>query len=227
MAEGCKMFSYIHARSVPFSWVASMIRMGRKYIIDTFFKYGMDRIDFEFPATLKEYRERPRHYTQIDAYDGLEFDVLNFLEEISLEHTHPAAYFRVACMSVDQIHKGTIRPNGTRAVLSLRNKEKVFVGRIKAMDGHMKAYSIWCQTGQVLSDHNRRTCGLQRAILHIFMQDFSEYAHLCDEWPSQISKDFNLCNSCTEFGKEMFDMLAPVLWEQLPFFFGLQMKEIA
>lgn len=159
-----------------------MLRMGRKYMIDAFFKYGMDRIDFEFPATLKEYRERPRNYTQIDAYDGLEFDVLNLLEELTPEHTNAVAYFRAAGMSVNTIHKGAIRPDGTRAVLSIANKEKVLVGRIKAMNAHMKGYSAWYRDAQNLCN-NRQKCGSQRAMLNICTQDFSDYAHFSDEWP--------------------------------------------
>lgn len=88
-----------------------MIRMGRKYIIDSFFRNGMDRIDHDYPANLDKYRglEEPSH---IDDNSDVVFQVVNLLEELGQEYIHPSALY-IACQSDIDVICGGIEANDT------------------------------------------------------------------------------------------------------------------
>jgi hypothetical protein len=92
-----------HQKATPFPYIASFVRLGRKYDFKVLFDIAVERLAFESPTTLKEYdtlfdapKGTPPETTKTVPYGGIYRDMLTLLRENGLQKMLPCAYLRLS-----------------------------------------------------------------------------------------------------------------------------------
>lgn len=213
--------SNLHSSRVPFSWAASIIRMGRKYMIDEFLRLGMDRINYECPSTLEEFRTQRQSFTQFDGYRGLDIDIVNFLEEMGPDYRNPIAYYMVAYVNINRIVEGQNREDGSRADLLPYVKIRVLAGRARLLQTQIRALCVWDEAIKGVCN-DRDHCKSREAFLDmVTTEDIEASEELLVGWQGVMNEDYHLCDPCDLAGRLTFERCGPPMWAELPSYFDL------
>ncbi|KAJ7649974.1 hypothetical protein FB45DRAFT_730788, partial [Roridomyces roridus] len=124
-------------KSLPFSVIASHIRLGRKYDLQEFLQAMVQRLTHENPRTLEEYdllRMPDGRYppTLVDWYPGLIVDLLALARENNLFALLPCAYLRLLSSTLSnkaELLTGIGRPDGSLAKLSPEDQRVCILGQ--------------------------------------------------------------------------------------------------
>ncbi|KAJ7770507.1 hypothetical protein B0H16DRAFT_1306595 [Mycena metata] len=126
--------------AIPFAYIASFVRLGRKYEFMSLLKIALGRLAFENPPTLKEYdalletlrlaagKYVPHSTTRIVDYPGIRQDTVTLARENGLVALLPCAYYRVLSGGAAEIFKSTLQPDGTNSQLSCTDHRICTVG---------------------------------------------------------------------------------------------------
>jgi hypothetical protein len=97
-----RVLSLFNQKCLPFPVIASLVRLGRKYDFEKLLCEAVDRLKFEYPATLDNYdllktgKPVRRPMTRVKFYDGIHFDVITLSRENEIYSVLPCAYYRSA-----------------------------------------------------------------------------------------------------------------------------------
>lgn len=193
-----------------------MIRMGRKYLNDVFFRNGMDRIDNEWPSQMENYRKVIKQYTWIDGYPGLTYDVLALLDDLGTEHAHPALLYAMSSTSGDSLLASVERPDGTLAALSPANRAMLLAGRLRLTQKQTEALLAWHKATRG-SCQQRKTCRADEHFEALVPQASGNMFVM--GWSSLDLR--GLCSSCEDAGLRIVEERGGLIWGELPTYFGL------
>jgi hypothetical protein len=94
-------------QAVPFSVIAAMVRMGKKYEIDYLRDEGLVRLKLEFPGKLDDFDKTPRSFPRThikcgsaDEQASMELEGINLGHECGIQTILPALYFQVVLTMV-------------------------------------------------------------------------------------------------------------------------------
>ncbi|KAJ7794295.1 hypothetical protein B0H14DRAFT_3497130 [Mycena olivaceomarginata] len=134
-----------HQKAIPFPYIASFVRLGRKYDFKVLFDIAVERLAFESPTTLKEYdtlfdafKGTSSETTKIVPYGGIYRDMLTLLRENGLQKMLPCAYLRLSKQTMDSIFGERLRPDGTLCALSPIDHRVCGVGRERLLEAQWK-----------------------------------------------------------------------------------------
>ncbi|KAJ7039805.1 hypothetical protein C8F04DRAFT_949202, partial [Mycena alexandri] len=219
--------------AIPFPYIASFVRLGRKYEFRNLFNIAVGRLAFENPATLKKYdalmdtlelaagKRVPHSTTRIVNYPGIRQDTLTLVRENGLLALLPCAYYRVLSYSIDEIFSGISRPDGTTSRLSSIDLRTCAVGleRVLAMqfmpDSPLGWIILWKPTDDCKSVS---TCQSWRDtfISSILISGPKVYS-----LSVLTLENTQLCVSCKEPAGRAAIAGRAKFWEDLPSFFDL------
>ncbi|KAJ6593492.1 hypothetical protein B0H19DRAFT_918799, partial [Mycena capillaripes] len=218
--------------SFPFPYIASFVRLGRKYDFKVLFDIAVERLAFENPRPLQEYDalldnlsaaagKRVGHSTtRIVPYKGIYHDILTLAKEHDLLAILPCAYFRIAKDSLENIYKEYPRLDGSPCVLSP-------VERAACALGHEKLFKAQWKTGNTLGCllawepafgcKQRTACQYRREGL------LRDILLLCEVRTTfRATKVRSLfCPVCAEPTEAAMTVGRAKMWEDLPSFFNL------
>ncbi|KAJ7502969.1 hypothetical protein B0H11DRAFT_2274387 [Mycena galericulata] len=132
-------------KALPFPYIASFVRLGRKYDFKELLDIAVERLVFENPTDVDEYEALLKPFkaspaddwkfqtTRIVHYPGIHHDILTLARENDLLTVLPCAYFRVSTFSLVEIFDGVPRPDGTIATLTSMDQRLCALGRERLM----------------------------------------------------------------------------------------------
>ncbi|KAJ7079561.1 hypothetical protein B0H15DRAFT_787917 [Mycena belliarum] len=207
-------------RSLPLPFIASMVRMGRKYEFKNLLAAAVECLTYENPTTLDAYDKSNLKIGNIVAYTttqikmkkSLVFDTAVLARENDLLTILPCAYFRLIDFYTQEILDGlsaTIR-------LPFPDQRSCILGREKLLKAQWEQH--W-----ILSDTRADGC---RSKLNCI-----EGRKFCRDWGLKQGvtilslkpdiADTTLCDLCwTSYSEEMHKGRKE-LWDKLPSFFDL------
>ncbi|KAJ7039779.1 hypothetical protein C8F04DRAFT_1084798 [Mycena alexandri] len=217
-------------KAIPFAYIASFVRLGRKYEFRNLFNIAVERLAFENPTTLKEYDAlidtlklaAGHSTTRIVDYRGIRQDTLTLARENGLLAILPCAYFRVVLRGAADIFKSTLQPDGTTSHLSCTDHRICAVGLEKVLATQFRPDSLlgwvilWKPTDgckSVSTCQSWRDSFLPR-ILSLAGSKVYSLSVMSFE-------DAQLCESCQEQAKPALIAGRTKFWEDLPSFFDL------
>ncbi|KAJ6589870.1 hypothetical protein DFH09DRAFT_1026995 [Mycena vulgaris] len=126
--------------ALPFPYIASFVRLGRKYDFKDLFDIGVERLAYENPSSLEAYdaltancKDKQYSTTRILYQRGLCLDTLTLACENKLFALLPCAYFRASKYPLLTIFNGISRADGTTAALSATDQRICALGRDKIL----------------------------------------------------------------------------------------------
>lgn len=94
-------------QALPFSVIAAMIRMGKKYEIHYLRDEGLVRLKLEFPEKLNDFDKTPKSFPRThikcvsaDEQANMEIEAINLAHECGIQTILPALYFQVVLKMV-------------------------------------------------------------------------------------------------------------------------------
>ncbi|KAJ7716512.1 hypothetical protein B0H16DRAFT_1388833 [Mycena metata] len=207
--------------AVPFTIIASVVRLGRKYEFEQLLEAAVDRLTFEYPKDLRQYDEVRRSLTRILPYPGIHYDVITLARENNLLSVLPSAYYR-ALESYTQaaLFDGVPRGNNTYSTLLPIDQRRCVVGREKLMQAQFGSANTlgFLQTAGVSDGcSNIQRCTAKKARV---LCRFSISGKLMALARVDMN-GWNECNACKEHFAEMIEAGRKEVWRQLPLYFEL------
>ncbi|KAF8989036.1 hypothetical protein BDQ17DRAFT_1257290 [Cyathus striatus] len=211
---------------LPFSVLASMLRLGRKYEIHSLRDEAAHRLRQEYPKTLQAWTSTCRNdFTSgIAETEHCIFDTLNLALEASLRTVLPAAYYECLLEEVVKIMFGIkLGDSNTLSRLLPESQAVCILARDKILNALPKytlSYlddrkTIPCRscisTVQCISARAELICKLWKPAPNIRLALF--------EWSDVLGK--GLCGNCFEEAKKHHAEGRKKMWDNLPSFFGL------
>ncbi|KAJ7668644.1 hypothetical protein DFH06DRAFT_982852 [Mycena polygramma] len=219
-------------KALPFPYIASFIRLGRKYEFKGLFDVALERLAFENPTTLEEYAalldsleaaagKRIFHYTtRIDHYSGIYHDMLTLARENELLAILPCAYFRMIAYSLVSIHlccMGKSRGQTEPPPSCLR---RTVLGYARLTQARWKPDNTfgWLVSSAVSEGcTNRSRCEERRQwILNTCLLGTSVAI-----FPRVQSVEKSFCTACVKVVRTVTEVGSAKMWQDLPSFFDL------
>ncbi|KAJ7668687.1 hypothetical protein DFH06DRAFT_205875 [Mycena polygramma] len=219
-------------KALPFPYIASFVRLGRKYDFKDLFDIAVERLAFENPTTLEEYTalgtvlstaagKRVSHSTtRIVNYRGIHYDMLELARENDLLALLPCAYFRVARLSLESIFEEIQRPDGTTCALSSMDRAICTRGHERLQHAQWKpdntlSWVVLWKCSDNCAEHKK--CDQAReSVLRSILFNPAVYAFIVIE---EIQKYF--CAGCAKMVGTSLATGQGKMWENLPSFFEL------
>ncbi|TEB27383.1 hypothetical protein FA13DRAFT_933338 [Coprinellus micaceus] len=124
-------------QAVPFSVIAAMVRMGKKYEIDYLRDEGLVRLKLEFPGKLDDFDKTPRSfprthikYGSADEQASMELEAINLGHECGIQTILPALYFQVVLTMANVLH-GNVEVRTDIVYQLVAGRDKLMLARSK------------------------------------------------------------------------------------------------
>ncbi|KAK7008225.1 BTB domain-containing protein [Favolaschia claudopus] len=210
-------------KSLPFSVVRALIRLGRKYDIKALFDTAVQRLTTEFPATLEEHDVLGLNYTVIDDYPGLELDVIALASETNIRTVLPYACYHAARLyNKNDFFDGVEKEDGTRTSLSVADIRRcVGVDLDLFMQQFQPGRTLgWARTWDFDDCTTESRCTSMRAlVLAAYMEGSGTvFNHFVKPTELRLSQ---FCPACSANIEECIVMGRKKIWEDLPVIFNL------
>ncbi|KAJ6631583.1 hypothetical protein B0H10DRAFT_1979452 [Mycena sp. CBHHK59/15] len=220
-------------KSLPFSVVSSIFRLGRKYDFKDLLASVVERLAFEHPTSWKQYQELYHDSgiyspSRIVPRTGIYLDFITLARENNLFSMLPCAYHRALLVHTQfQIFNGVTRRDGTGvAKLSSVDQQLCILAKSKLLQAQFEpGYTF----GWLLTDSmdpspeendctNLAECRRQRDSILLHLLFPSSYRGLTFLPPSLWAR---LCETCAGRAKASTEAGRQKMWEALPSFFDL------
>ncbi|KAJ7238578.1 hypothetical protein B0H12DRAFT_91188 [Mycena haematopus] len=208
-------------RALPFSVIASHLRLARKYDFRGVLETIVARLTHENPTTLDEYDalKMGNSYspTRIVNYQGLLYDTITLAGENNLLSVLPCAYYRALANIFDGIPRG----DGTIATLSPVHQRACNLGRTALLRAQWDFGHTFGWT-EDLADEIGCTepvgCGHKK---YLFFRRHVVRGSLAPFCSVSYVDSLNLCATCTQVVKGKMTVGRQRMWDLLPTFFEL------
>ncbi|KAJ7782672.1 hypothetical protein B0H16DRAFT_1402918 [Mycena metata] len=217
-----------HQKALDFPYIASFIRLGRKYEFKDLFHIALERLTDENPATLEAFdalyyppglsthagRGQP---TRITDYPGVYHDILTLARENELRSLLPWAY---VC---PEIFNGLPRPDGTTSLLSSTDTQLCIIGRDKLLRAQCSpdktfGWLVPSESNANGCKHHEICSRSRESIWYSFATSPRiQYALSTPKFLTRLP----FCDHCRERAKEGMTAGRAKMWEALPSMFGL------
>nr|GAT56158.1 predicted protein [Mycena chlorophos] len=216
----CDVFS----EAISFSYVAALVRLGRKYAFTALLKEGVQRILEDCPSTLAQFdvlKDKPPH---ILWYHGLEFDILALCQEMEIRTVLPYVYYRILAYPREEWVMGSKRPSGTIAMLSRENLRVCLLGDYLVTRTQLQPdYTLgWLLSPPTPSCRTSTKCMQDRCATHRWLMRVEPDA-VCGLLPRTALDDWiaRQCEACKKELKPLLQSGREKAWTDLPSFFEL------
>ncbi|KAF8068626.1 hypothetical protein FPV67DRAFT_1668702 [Lyophyllum atratum] len=179
--------------------LASLLRMGRKYVHEAMLREMATRVAREFPTTLEKWDSaRSAPFTAIAWTAGIEFDLIALAETYELQTALPALLYRVCRRySSEDRYEGIRRADGSIAVLSTRHQL-------------MCSIAERCLSSEVCQTFRLRTAvGIGRGAVRAL-----------ERWDAKWTGA--MCAECERRARGMVESGRQEVWKKLPGYFNLR-----
>ncbi|KAJ7686501.1 hypothetical protein B0H17DRAFT_1204182 [Mycena rosella] len=216
---------YSPYNALPFSVVAALIGLGRKYDFRELLDSAVARLMFDNPSTLKELdglnskldlQGSLSHTTRIIDYPGILFDMLTLARENDILVALPCAYFRAASYHTQaQI----LDANAFLGTSALAEQRRCILGRQKILTAQSRpGYTLgWVRSWAPAEGCTQpEECnGVRTELLHKCLDALST-------WALQFYDELGLtfCTAC-QAPTEAVRAGREKIWEDMPGFFDL------
>ncbi|KAF7315166.1 BTB domain-containing protein [Mycena indigotica] len=215
--------------SYKFAYVASLVRMGRKYDFGNLWDLALGVLEAEIPMTPAGYddlRAASNKTTFIEDYPGVYLDILSLLREQNILSLLPSAYYLVvAKYTMQELLDGVARGDGTTAVLAAAELRQCILSRYKIRSIQFEpSYALSCFRESIppayYSDKCRNNDTRSKSCVAVRLQQISAHSTFPALFPptSQLK---GLCSICLEEASEVLEAGRQKGWEDLPSFFDL------
>ncbi|KAJ7496923.1 hypothetical protein FB451DRAFT_1386270 [Mycena latifolia] len=213
-------------KALPFSVIAALIRLGRKYEFRDLLGLAAERLTYENPSTFDKYmalvKSQPGVYkpTRIEAYNGIDYDVITLARENNILSVLPSAYHRALITSDRaQLFDGIPRGDGTTASLAPVDQRRYVLGRERILKQQFQqGYTLGCLRRWDYDDDCTDLSRCTRGREDIFRQLLDD-GHLRTFGAFAIKNV--LCFECRRHASESIAAGRKKMWEDLPGFFDL------
>nr|GAT56159.1 predicted protein [Mycena chlorophos] len=209
-------------KTLPFSIVAALVRVGRKYDFSALVKAGVERITTDYPSTLTQYDALKGAPKSIASYQGLELDILSLCLEMGIRSALPAIYYGILELPHEQWATGFERPDGTIAQLSRESLKRCIVGQASILRTQLEpGYPLaWLCTPREACEYESSCLEDRMATYRWLMgprapQGCKLLSRTTDNWFE------GLCDSCSRLDQAMLHTGRKTAWTELPTFFDL------
>ncbi|KAJ7782647.1 hypothetical protein B0H16DRAFT_1446950 [Mycena metata] len=221
--------TFLGQKAIPLPYIASLIKLGRKYDFRKLLDAAMERLEFENPTTLSEYEARltknTPHYspTRIVPYPGIILDMLTVARENNILTALPCAYYRALTMPLASLFDGIPRGDGTVSSLAEAERRQCILSYQKLLGTQFRpGYSLaWVNTWAVEdSCAFPKQCNEVRNALRRYFSEQPKIYLLWNPLPTTV-----LCAvACVPCEKRTIDAMKEgrkKAWDELPSFFSL------
>ncbi|KAJ7745667.1 hypothetical protein B0H16DRAFT_1557782, partial [Mycena metata] len=213
-------------KALPFSVIASHLRLGRKYDFGPVLETVVERITHENPTTLEGYdalkTRNAYHPTRIVHYQGLLYDTITLAGENNLLSVLPCAYYRALVGTMPaEIFDGVPRGDGSVATLSPTHQRACNLGRTALL----RAQWAWGNTFGWTDDSPEEIgcedpfgCAQKK---YAFFRRHVERGSLAPFCSVAYVDSLSLCAMCTPDVKAKMIAGRQRMWDLLPAYFDL------
>ncbi|KAJ6478779.1 hypothetical protein C8R47DRAFT_630328 [Mycena vitilis] len=216
--------SFMSGEALSVDLLAAMLRLGKKYEITTAKENAVQRIQYEYPASLDAWDEVAKSFTKLH---GCEVDLLRLAVEGGILSSIPALGYcclrawKLELLLTDRVE----RVDGT--LVSIPNHLKLTLAiAVERMRSWQKQLFKWLEDASVVPDTSCRcptNCTRQRhALHHIFSlgEGDAQYEGLTI-WEGDGKWSQKLCGFCGPAARTRFNSDRDKTWESFPGFFDL------
>ncbi|KAH6907666.1 hypothetical protein BKA70DRAFT_1283635 [Coprinopsis sp. MPI-PUGE-AT-0042] len=206
--------TYNTREALPYSMVAAMIRMGRKYEIAAIRDEGLTRLKLEFPIALAEWEKLPPIFTHIIEADGLLFDIV----QLALENDVLSEKL------LNGVERGVGQP---KARLPFEVQRTCILGRERLLQSLHQFTFAW------VSGVGRQRRGMSRSLQlrqdrRIFDEEIwmplADPTRALERWNDFLDgcpSALKLCQICLEDARVFHEAGRRRAWDRLPLVFDL------
>ncbi|KAJ7712649.1 hypothetical protein B0H14DRAFT_3018137 [Mycena olivaceomarginata] len=207
-------------KGIPFQYVASFVRLGRKYDFKALFDIAVERLAFKNPTTLEEYKTVDHSTTWIVHYAGIDYNMLTLARENNLLAILPCAYYRFAKGSLESIFREIQSPDGTVSTLSSSDRITCTLGHERLLQAQWQSCSSlsWLIAWKPAPNCKdvSRCQQWQQSILNTILTSAKVHSFIL---VSYVQRAF--CAPCAQLGGTALTAGRAKMWEDLPSFFNL------
>ncbi|KAJ7735755.1 hypothetical protein B0H16DRAFT_1764886 [Mycena metata] len=213
--------------SRPLGVVAAMLRLGLKYDIPESRKEALERLHYEFPATLDAW-EKVDQLSKIQDQKGIHVDLLNLVLQCGVHSCVPALGF--ACLNefytLEMLLGGVRRDDGSRAALLIQPCAMLIVALERLLLFQRESLS-WLKDEAIVPDDScmsqslckREKMAINHSVFWKCPDEAYDLGYTLDPWDEAWSG--KLCESCERAAKDYYEASRQKGWASLPSFFGL------
>ncbi|KAJ7175339.1 hypothetical protein C8R46DRAFT_1248678, partial [Mycena filopes] len=221
---------YHHKFKQSFNLIACMLRLGRKYDMNSFREDALSRMHHDFPTRLVNWDRRCAAglLEKIEPTGGVLVDLLNLAYEAGIYTSLPALAFRcLHVYSLERLFDGIERADGSRAVIPDGTKV-ILALALERIQLFQRTHLAWLKEDDVVPSagcKSRTKCVKEQALMaRIECLDRKiDLSYTLDTWSKagQGKLVNRLCSACDEAAKSTYDAERKRAWNTLPSFFGL------
>ncbi|KAJ7030063.1 hypothetical protein C8F04DRAFT_1236791 [Mycena alexandri] len=212
--------TFLAQTAIPLPYIASLIRLGRKYEFRKLLDSAMERLTFKNPTTLSEYEARmtknKQQYlpTRIVPFPSIILDILTLAREHDILTALPCAYYRALTLPQALLFDGIPRGDGTVSSLAQADQRQCVLSYQKLLGTQFRpGYSLaWVNTWKLEDDcDSPEECNYVRKLDLYFL------------WfplPTALFSGFEYA-SCEKRTRDAIKEGREKAWDELPSFFGL------
>ncbi|KAJ7018596.1 hypothetical protein C8F04DRAFT_1151007 [Mycena alexandri] len=213
-------------KALPFSVIASHLRLGRKYDFGAVLETIVERITHENPTTLEGYDAlktgNSYHPTRIVHYQGLLYDTITLAGENNLLSVLPCAYYRALVGTIPaDIFDGVPRGDGSVATLSPIHRRACNLGRTALLRAQWDSGNTFGWTDDSPEEIGCRDpfgCGQKK---YAFFRRHVVRGSLAPFCSVSYVDSLSLCRMCTPDVKAKMITGRQRMWDLLPAYFDL------
>ncbi|KAJ7665932.1 hypothetical protein DFH06DRAFT_1385682 [Mycena polygramma] len=222
---------FMSGNALSVDLLAAMLRLGRKYEITTAKEDAVQRIEYEYPASLDAWDKVATNFTKIRSRSGCQVDLLRLAVERGIFSSIPAlAYcclhaWKLELLLTDQVERDD------ETFVSIPNNLKLTLAiAAERMQSWQKQIFKWLEDAGVVPHASCRSpalCTQQRHALHCIFSFGEEDAHFhcLTNWVQGNTWSSRLCRICEPVARTRFNSDRHKTWDALPGFFELPMGE--
>jgi len=214
--------------NLPFSFIAAIVRLGRKYDFKNLLAAAVQRLTYENPSTFESWEALTRivnnqlgySATKIHHSASIMFDMLSLARENNVFTVLPCAYLRaVIFYPQESILDGIPSGVGPPSTLSSHDQRLCILGREKGLKAQwdLSDFTAWISSdGPAPGCTTNRGCSTsKKTILQIVLQSGLSFA------PFIMVAEQQLCSTCQRHHLQVMAEARKKLWQDLPSFFDL------
>ncbi|KAJ7037764.1 hypothetical protein C8F04DRAFT_998754 [Mycena alexandri] len=208
----------------PFRLVAAMLRLSKKYDFPLFRHDCVRRLKQEFPTSLAEYNKVSNRWTFLTTGgQSIKLAVISLAKEIGLPSILPINYLLIITDYKGSAMQKILDPNNQSVNAS--DRIACLLGYTKLLKLQSTTMFAWLNCQENSREIPSETCSRRHhctaAVSKIFVDSFNPHAEvwILSGWNEDWDSD--LCSSCGEKAKGIYDAGRETCWQQLPAVLGL------
>lgn len=221
ITHACPTFTRPHTpdQRPRLSYLAAMLRLGKKYFIDDMQFAAANQLRRCFPTTLRAFDESPP-VGQVYAGSAIDsmVQLLNVAQDTGLWSIMPAALY-MSDLTVEEVFEGVDLDDGSTLLLHPDLQKRLLVGRDRLRSKQADGIYSWTRTN-VAGCQDQAKCGSAKQARLLKLTNISlEDAAYFMPWNARWGE--GLCSTCIEDAMVTSEVSREGLWEELPSIWGL------